>query len=219
MIAAGDVWTFNLEQRLYGQQIYNTFALQLTAVPAATSEASFVDALFLAGNPFNDPTANLLNKHRACCSIDVNYIGWHVTRVTPNPTQPFFRACAGATYGSQPGTAQTANVSGCISRVGSTAGRRYRGRIAVAGGDSVHRASGVWDGAQVNFLQTLGNSAVGNGSVVGGYSYTLGYWSPSHQSISHGQVITLPALYVNAVTATARTTVRVQRSRTIGVGR
>lgn len=219
MIAVGDVWTMALEMKLYGQQVYNTFALQLTAVPAATSEATFVDALFLAGAPFNDPTANLMFKHRQATSIDLNYVGWHVARVNPNPTQPFYRATASATYGAQATTAGSANTAGCISRVGSSAGRRYRGRIAVPGIPTNQYASGVLTTAEVNLLQTLGNSIVGSGSVVGGYTYTLGYWSPQHTVVKNNQPIVLPALYVNAVTATARTTVRVQRSRTIGVGR
>jgi hypothetical protein len=219
MIAVGDVWTFDLEMKLYSQQVYNTFALQLNAVPAATSEAQFVDAFFAAGAPFNDPTANLLNKHRACCSIDLNYVGWHVARVSPNPTQPFFRATASATYGVQAGTAGTSNLSACISRVGASAGRRQRGRIAVPGCPESAYASGVWTNAQMTLLQTLGNSMVGSGSVVGGYTYTLGYWSPQHTEIIHNVPVVLPPLYVNAVTSTARNTVRVQRSRTIGVGR
>jgi hypothetical protein len=219
MIAVGDIWTFDLEMKLYAQQVYNTFAMQLTAVPAATSEATFVAALFAAGAPFNDPTANLLNKHRACCSVDLNYIGWHVTRVQPNPTQPFYQPCAGATYGVQAGTAGTANTSMCISRVGASAGRRYRGRIAVPGCPESAYTAGLWSGAQVTLGNALGTSMTGAGSVVGGYSYTLGYWSPQHTEIRNGVPVILPALYVNAVTANCRNTVRVQRSRTIGVGR
>jgi len=219
MIAVGDIWTFNLESKLFGQQVYNTHALQLTVVPPNTTETQFVDALFAQGAPFNDPTANILNRYRAATSIDVTYVGWHVARVQPLPTQPYSRLCAGATYGVQTGTAGTANVAGSISRTGSSAGRRYRGRIALAGIPESAHVQGIWQAAQLTLMNNLGSSLIGSQSIAGGFSFTLGYWSPAHTEIRNGVPVQLPPLYVNAVAAAAKTTVRVQRSRTIGVGR
>jgi len=51
-----------------------------------------------------------------------------------------------------------------------------------------------------------------------GINVTMGYWSPAHSGIVNGNVVNYTALFVPCVATTARPTVRVQRSRTIGVG-
>lgn len=217
-VAVGDIWTFALEMKLYQQQVYNTFAMQVTAVPGGTTEATFVDTWFSSGSYFNSTVANFLLAHKTCCSTDLAYVQWHVTRVNPNPTQPFIRTVTAGTTGSQLSPAGNANSAASISRVGSSAGRRYRGRIAVPGIPQLEQQSGKWASTTMTRLTVLGALIIGSATGATGFTSTLGYYSPAHTEIKNGQPVNLPALYVNAVNAVARDTVRVQRSRTVGVG-
>lgn len=217
-VNVGDVFAAALEMSMNGQQVYNTLALKVTAVPAATSEETWADTYFGTGAFFNAPASNFLFAHRNCCTSDLKYIQWHVRRADPNPTQPLAKAIAANTSGSLVGPTLPQNVAASISRAGSAAGRRNRGRIAVAGAPQVDNVAGKWSDTHLTRLGLLGVVLIGTVAGAAGYGAQVGYWVPAHTGTVGGQPVNYPALFVPCVSAIARETVRVQRSRTVGVG-
>lgn len=218
-VAVNDVFAAALEMKFNGQQVYNTLALRVTAVPANTTEEVWTDTYFGTGAFYNNPLANFLLAHRGCCTSDVSYLAWHVRRADPNPTQPLLRPVSAGTSGSLVPPSLPQNVAASISRVGTAAGRRNRGRIALAGAPQVEAQAGKWSAQQLVRMALLGFLLTGTTAGGAGYSAQVGYWVPAHTGIKNGQPVNYPALFVPCVAYIARDTVRVQRSRTVGVGK
>jgi len=216
--AVNDVWFAALEQSLYGQQMFNTFALQLTAIPGGSTEEQLVTSLFADATGTYNATANLRLSLLAMQSDDVRHVAWHLRRVSPNPTQPFVVPLSTNVNGTSINEADTANVAMCISRRGLAAGRRNRGRIAVAGIPSLEMIDGSWSNIPTAQANTLGQRLIGSVTNTDGYTWTRGFWTPAHQGIANGQVVNYAALYIACTAFTVSSTVRVQRSRTVGVG-
>jgi hypothetical protein len=218
MIAVGDVWAFALEQSLFGQQVVNTFALRITATPPNLSEGTFLDERFANNNlGFNDPN-DILGDFKNLQTSQVEYRNWRAKRVTGVLTNEFVFPLAAPSAGFKPGDCETANTALSIARKGLLAGRRSRGRIAVAGLPTTSMAAGKWDGDTLNSATSLAGDIAGIKTTPGGVSYEMGYWSPGKEEVVDGViVITLP-LFTFCVNALPKDTVRVQRSRTVGVG-
>jgi hypothetical protein len=218
MISVGDVWTFALEQALFGQQIINTFALRVTTVPANTTESAFITELWeTADQGFNDGN-NIANDIRQMQSIQVGHRNWHVKRVTNVLSNTFVIPVPGQPTGLLNGDCETANVALSVTRKGLGAGRRSRGRVAIAGITTLNYAAGKFGSDILINAVSLSGDIAGIKSSPSGIVYEMGYWSPGSTKVVDGvTVITLP-LFTYCVSAGPRDTVRVQRSRTVGVG-
>jgi hypothetical protein len=222
MIQPEDVWAFALEQELFGQQIINTFALKITAAPVNLTEVSFMSAQWgNVGVGFNDLNG-LFGGFQQLQTGQVKYVAWHVRRVVGELTNNFvFPITNGgaAIFGLKPGDCETANVALSIERKGLAAGRRSRGRIAVAGLPTTSMAGGRWDASTLVSGTGLAEDLVGQKVTSQEVTLEMGFWSPEHeQKSAEGVVTILPSQFTFAVSATPKDTVRVQRSRTVSVG-
>lgn len=219
-VAIGDVFRFALHQRLFLQEVINTFAARVVAVPANTTIEAWVDNWFNdATGYFNQPN-KLRDRFRATQSIAVTYEKWSVQKVTLPVAGVIDVPITTNTAGGNLDTAETANTAACISRRGELAGRRQKGRIAVAGIGDVGMVAGKWDANTMGDLNLLGAELRGFHTRAAGDDIEMGYWSPEHQgTVGNPPILQVyPALFVKVVSTTARDTVRVQRSRTVGVG-
>jgi hypothetical protein len=217
-LAIGDVWAFSLEQSLFGQQIINTFALRITAVPVGTAEGFFL------GERFGDPATgfngqnDILEDFKNLQTGQVAYRKWNVRRVQGVLSNVFEFPLQGGTVGSKPGDCETANIALSLQRKGILAGRRSRGRIAVAGLPTTSMAEGKWNEEVLISATALAGDILGVKTNAQGVTFEMGFWSPGGTKEVNGQtVITLP-LFTPVVSAVPQPTVRVQRSRTLGVG-
>lgn len=217
-VAVGDVFKFALEQRLFGQQIINTFALKVLAVPADTTELVFMNTLWLNDDGYFNSAGQLRKTILSIQSPFVSHLQWIVSRVTPNPTLATTYPLVDDVLGTLGDSVNTANTAMAIIRKGLNAGRRNRGRIAIAGIDDEYSVDGKWSNLRVADGNTIGAKMVGTFTPVAGYSFTMGFWSPLHTGKVQNVNVNYPAQYVACVSAQAKATVRVQRSRTVGVG-
>lgn len=218
MVNNGDIWAFALEQRLFGQQIFNTFALRVVSVGVDVTEEAFMTAWWgTPGEAFN-ADERLLFNFQEIQSNEVSYVAWHVHRVEPNPTNTFVIPIAGGLTGSLAFTAETANLALSISRKGLAAGRRNRGRIAVAGVPADNMASGKFTAGILAEAAALAAQIRGTQIDVVGGTIHMGWYVPEVERVVNNVNIIQPAKYTDAVVATVKDTIRVQRSRTLGVG-
>lgn len=217
-VSVGDVFAFALEQQLFGQQVINTFACKVTQTPGGVAESTWVDNWFAdATGYFNTPVTirpEILDMQTA----EVTHVQWMVHRVQPNPTQVFLRALTTDVNGTMPGSCETGNISMSITRKGLAAGRRSKGRIAIAGIPISEYAGGVFGAGILSEGNDVGVLMCGLHTRVAGDQVEMGFWSPAHSAVVGGVTVNYPAQFVPCVTSQAQATVRVQRSRTIGVG-
>jgi hypothetical protein len=218
MIAVGDVWVFALEQSLFNQQVINTFALRVTATPPNITESAFLTYQFGTEDSGFNQDNDILNDFAQLQTNQVSYKNWLVRRVTNILTNQFVLPLTALTNGLKPGDCETANIAMSIYRKGLLAGRRSRGRIAVAGLPTTSMTAGKWDNATLISGMSLAGDMAGIKVTGQGVTFELGYWSPGGSKEVDGEtVITLP-LFTYAVSAGPQETVRVQRSRTLSVG-
>jgi hypothetical protein len=218
MIAVGDVWTFALEQSLFGQQVINTFALRVTTVPANTTESAFITEMWETANAGFNGLNDIGNDIRQMQSTAVQHRNWHVKRVTNSPTNTFVVPVPGLPTGFLAGDCETGNVAMSVTRKGLSAGRRSRGRVAIAGIPTVDYSQGKFGADVLLNAVALSGDIAGIKQSTSGIVFEMGYWSPGKTEEVNGVTeITLP-LFTYCVSAGPRDTVRVQRSRTVGVG-
>lgn len=217
-VTVGDVFAFALEQTLFGQQVINTFAIKVTAVPGATAEETWVDNWFLDATGYMNLAAGLRDKIVDAQASQVAHKQWLIRRVTPNPTQVFIRPIATNAVGGDAGDAETANIAGSITRKGLAAGRRQKGRVAIAGLPTTAYAAGKLNAPAISLNNSIGAAMRGLQTRAAGDAGVMGFWNPGGTRLVNGlPVIYLPQ-FTEVVTTTAQETVRVQRSRTVGVG-
>jgi hypothetical protein len=218
MIGVGDVWAFALEQSLFGQQVINTFALKVTATPPNITEAAFLNDAFANEDTGFNQDNDILSDFQNLQTNQVSYKNWIARRVTNVLTNSFVFPVPNAPVGLKAGDCETANLALSIYRKGLLAGRRSRGRIAVAGLPTTSMAAGKWDAATLISGTALAGDIAGikvNGI---GVTFELGYWSPGREYEEDGETVIVLPLFTYAVNAGPQETVRVQRSRTVGVG-
>lgn len=218
-VAINDIWKFALESTLFGQQIINTFACRVVAVPGATAEQDWVNNWFLDNTGHFNVAGNLRREIADLQTNQVTHVRWIVQRMTPGPTQPFIVPLTTAVQGTLAGDCETGNICLSLFRRGALAGRRYKGRVAIPGQPTTEMASGKFSAALVTSATTKAVSLYGLKTRVAGDVVHMGYWSPAHTGLVKKLLVTYPALFVECVSGGARDTIRVQRSRTIGVGR
>lgn len=218
MVNVGDVFQFALEQRLFQQQVINTYALRVVSVPAGTTEAAYMAALFNDTTGYMNRVDGLRDETAQQQGSQLTHLQWLVHRVTPAPTNVMVWPITTNNTGHIAVTIETPNIAMSITRKGLLAGRRNKGRIAVAGipqsaimngefgVDAMAEAAGL--AHQVQGVRTT--------ALVG--SFEMGWWNPGGTRIVGNVQVIYPPLFVAAVDAYAQKTCRVQRSRTIGVG-
>ena len=149
----------------------------------------------------------------------MKHYAWHGQRVTPNPSQFYARTIVTDTDGAKPATCETANLAMSVYRQGDQAGRRFRGRVAIAGIPTTDFAEGRFVQPTVDAGQLVGNQLIGVITLGPNLTARLGFWSPTHTGLVNGNLVVYPAQFVPCFSSGAKETVRTQRSRTINVGR
>jgi len=218
-VEVSDVFYFALESELFGQQVFNTFACRVATVPPATSEEDWVNNWFNWTTGWFSGAGSIVGELRSLMSGDVTLKRWHVRRVTPNPNQPVVLDAPAGLTGDNAGSCETSNTALSITRKGVLAGRRYKGRIAVAGLPQEVMINGFWDAPTITAAGLAGVSLTGLKTRVAGDAVRMGFWSPQHISKRKSGNVLLTPLFVETNTYTVQRTIRVQRSRTVGVGK
>ena len=148
----------------------------------------------------------------------VTHTIWTAQRVTAPLTNVYTRAVLTNTTGHDLGDCDTANVAVSITRYGSAPGRRNRGRIALAGIPVGDISLGKILPASQASYNNIGAAMTGIKTLVAGHAVEMGFWSPAHIGMVNGQPVNYPAQFVGTPSYVVRDTIRVQRSRTVGVG-
>lgn len=216
-IASGDVWAFALEQKLFGQQIINTFAMKLGAVPVNDSIEAFLNSIFGNNDDSLNAEGDLRDTIRALQSDQVTHVGWLVKRLLPVETATFVIGLTERLTGAIASDCETANVAMAIGRKGELPGRRHRGRIAIAGIPTTSYAAGVFNAAAVAAGNLVGAQMSGFRNRAGQAQYNHGFVVPSRKNPNPALPRSTPR-FEEVVAFKAQSTVRVQRSRTVGVG-
>jgi hypothetical protein len=204
-----------LVQRVFDQTLINTFAFKIESMPSPQDEQTFLSSLFNGVDgtyttAFSVPIRNYQTS-------DVRHVKWQVQKVSPTPSQVYEFAIDEP--GAAEGSLTTVNIATCITRMGSGAGRRQKGRIAIGGAADLWYSAGKLTALALIAMNTFKpNLYLNYAAPLGLFSLSTGFWSPAHVGEANGQPVNYPAQYVRCVAATVRDTVRVQRSRTIGVG-
>lgn len=219
MVGVGDVWRFSLVQRLFGQIMVNTFALRVEALSIPVEENDWVNTLWGgATSAINTRFSDMLAPMQ---TEQVEYLRWDVQRVDPNPTATWTVAKTGTLTGIREGNAQTANVAISITRKGAGPGKRERGRIAVGGIAAESYENGELGIIHYNVVNAVHYRMTGQLTGAGdAYTVSFGFWSPQHTALVGNPpvAVTYPPKYTPCVSSVLRTTMRVQRSRTVNVG-
>lgn len=216
-VQVGQVFNAALHQKLFGQEIINTMAIRVETVGTNTDEPSWLNAIFGDDTGVFNAVASLRALLTFTQTSEVEHTKWRVSRVIPSPSQPYDFPILTRNTGTLGGTCETANIAMCISRRGAQGGRSNVGRVAFAGQPALFRAAGKWTVFAVNVGGIAASAIVGRhdlGAAIGILSY--GFYVGERKAKA-GKPFKA-AHYVECVTGTARDTVRVQRSRTVGVG-
>lgn len=209
-VAVNDIWKFALRQVLFGQEVINTFALKVTALGTATTETAFMSSLFTDTTGFFNQAGALRDVILDQQSNEVTHDSWIVERAYPNPTGVFTFALSDNVAGHINATCETANVSMSISRKALGLGRQYRGRIQLAGLPTTTYAAGVFGDNALADATAVSAKMIGEYSAAAPGTFQMGWYV-----YYPGPALNL---FRNAITSTPKRTVRVQRSRTVGVG-
>lgn len=212
MPALGDVWEVALHQRLYQQELVNTFGFQIMALGAATTDQQIADLLI--GPQVGSWAELFTGLVKAIQSTELTHVRRVAQRVDPGESPVYERIVN--LPGVLPDPAGFSNTALCISRRGDSTGRRKYGRIAVGGIPSTQCDSGFWNAgilaAGENIKPLMINTFTPQASTT---TFTVGFWSSGYRQPPLPNLI---PLFVPCLSAVVRGTTRVQRSRTIGVG-
>jgi hypothetical protein len=219
MITSDDTWTFALHQRLFGQTVINTFAMDVNA-PAQqnVSEQTFINDCFAPVTGYFNQAGNLRLNIASIQSPQMEHVKWTAKRVRGVLTTTFEIGIDNAAAGTRAGDAETANLAMSIARKGTSPERRDRGRIAVAGVPTADYAAGVFGAVILGLAETIVDEMIGMHTPSPGINVQLGFWSGAHVGLVNGAVTVYEDLWVPCFSGAVRSTVRVQRSRTVGVG-
>lgn len=212
-----DVYTFNLVSRNARNELaVNTFAFQVAEVVEPDDEDTILSSLF----NFDDGAfkSRILDPISEVTSEALTFIHWDVQKVSPTVMQP--RRFAGSIAGQVEGTPSTYNTSVSVTRYGDEGGRRNRGRIALGGMPDEYHESGIINSSALLAYQLVAANIVGTYTALASiFVLRLGFWVPAHSAIVDGVPTTYPAKFTHCKRVIVHNTTRVQRSRTIGVGR
>jgi len=212
---ADDVYRFALVQKLFDQQIVNTFAFKVESTTEPRDEQTFLSSLFNSTD--GTYTTEISSPLAALQMPAMEHVRWEVQKVSP---------VLGAAYQFPLGTAGSlgensmlTNVACCITRFGGEGGRRQRGRIAVAGAPEGSYFNGFVTTIYQGLLDVWAPALHLNyAAPLGIFTLSTGFWSPEHEGMVGNVPVTYEAQYVKCIGHVVRSTARVQRSRTVGVG-
>jgi len=216
-VTASMVYAASLHQRIFGQEVVNTFAFRVENVGTQTDEAAFLEAIFGDDTGLLNVVAGVRTLLTFTQTPQVTHEKWRVNRVYPDLSQPYDFPILTRNVGVIPGDCETANVAMCVSRRGAGGGRNQVGRVAFAGQPASFRSEGKWTQLAINAGNLAGAQMVGTrnwGVAIG--TVHLGFYVGKKKG-KDGAPDT-PGHFVPCVTATARPEVRVQRSRTVNRG-
>jgi len=219
-VSVGDVFSFSLQQRLFGQVCYNTWALKINELGSTVDELEWLNGMFVDGTGYMNIAGGLRDEIRNLQSDEVTHTNWIVSRVSPTLTPLYTFPIITNPDGVIDGTCETANIALSIERKGALPGRRQRGRIALLGVPATGYAAGQFLTGTLTQAGDIALEMVGlkdAGAELG--QFNMGFWSPAHDGVVDGAPVHYDAQFVVCYSAQAKPTVRVQRSRTIGVGR
>lgn len=216
-VQVGQVFAAALHQRLFSQEVINTMAIRVEAVGMQTDEATWLGLIFNDDTGIFNTLASLRTLLTATQTSEVVHEKWRVTRVMPTHSQPYDFPILTRGVGLLGGTAETANISMCVSRRGAEGGRNQAGRVAFAGQPALFRAAGKWTAFAVAAGNIAAAQIVGRRNLGGDVgTVSFGFYVGPKTNKKTGAHIS--GHYVECVTGTARDTVRTQRSRTVGRG-
>lgn len=195
-MAVNDIYQLTIVQSLHGQKILNVLHYKATQAPSSgTYEAALIQAFGVIAIP----------SLKAFQSEELNHEALAVQKIWPLPPT---HATLDTTYsgpGLIPGDSLPTSVTSVITKVTAFAGRKYRGRVYVAG---VPVTSENDSQLQVGDLAVLGAFAenLDNGIGAVGASFQPVLW---HRSSNTSD---------NLIDAVARPILRNQRRRQVGRG-
>jgi len=203
-MAVGDAYRLSVEAVLAGQQIVNVLYYQVTADPTLSASAQALINQF-AGQVFPVWKAATHDQYR--------FNLYRCTRVQPAGPATVIQDFPLNTFGDRPAAGDIAlppNVSASATKRTNLSGRWARGRIQFAGALATDVTLGEWENAYLTLLDNLTDAlqaALSNG---------VEEWIPIIYSQQKNGVPLVTKTPITLITA--QPTVRVQRSRTVGVG-
>lgn len=200
-----DVFEVTLVGSLIGQRIMNTFHYEVENVPIAGIEIPAATAII---ETHFEKDNGIIERYLLC--LPSNYTLDQMWIQLIGPTQRYVKIIVPqALQGTQPGNADTANISAVITRTTEKAGRSQVSSLHVPlGNSSVFMANGRVSPAQVVGLQALADLLPEQ--IGGAPNLSL------DPVIYHGPPPKLSADRI--VDAVPQQTVRVMRRRTLGLG-
>jgi len=203
-MAVGDAYRLSIEALLAGQQIVNVLHYQVTADPTLSASAQAL---------INQFAGQVFPAFAAATHDEYKFVLYRCTRIQPAGPATVIQDFAPGTFGTRSAAGNIAlppNVSAsCVKRT-NLAGRWARGRIQIAGALATDVTLGEWENAYLALLDTLTDAletALSNG---------VEEWVPIIYSQQKAGVPVITKTPVTLITAQPQ--VRVQRSRTVGVG-
>jgi hypothetical protein len=209
-VAYNDIYRLRVYGRLHGAQIVNVMHfVQNNASPGLGAQE-------LA----NDYRDNMLAASRSRASSQFLFETVEVQSIVPFTGAAAVAAWPGGTVGQRGGAVTSATLAEVITIYTSRAGRRGRGRVYLAGAESVGTgmsSGGVWNSAQtaltVAFATALATRYIDPLNQV---NWSLGVWS---RRIAGPDPPWPTDAFARATGLTVRTIMRTQRRRQVGVGR
>jgi len=212
-----DVYQFALVARNTRAELsVNTFAFRVASVDNPDDEDTILSSLFNSAD--GTFTTKIANRFAVVMSDRLTFLHWDVQKVMPTVQQP--RRYTLDINGGNDTECSTFNTSVSVTRYGDEGGRRNRGRIAMMGISDEHYDTGVLGPVSKALFEVATQDIVGTYSApLGIFVLQLGFFVPAHTGIVNGQPVNYARKFTWARRRIVRDTIRVQRSRTVGVGR
>lgn len=160
-MAVNDVYQVTMRGSLHGQLILNTFHYRVTAVGAGDATTALLTA-FKAG-PWTQIKAALADEF----SFDGNM----AQRIRPLPPLVGVDDFTAVGAGNVPGGSLPTSMAVVISKKTALAGRKYRGRVYLAGVSTAHESDSTLNVGGVGLFLNVAN-AMDNSLVEGTHAFT-----------------------------------------------
>jgi len=200
-MAVNDVYRLAMEGTLFSQQIVNVLHYQLTADPTLS---------FTAQSLINGWTAAVIPTWRAAVVDSYVLVQVSCTRIHPVGPATVITPFAGGTVGARASPPLPSNVAASIVKRTALIGRRHRGRMSLAGLANADNVGGLLSAGAFGLVQDLANVLEDLVVTPDGDARPV-VWTR--------HVDVLPANSATPITdMEPQTSIRVQRTRTIGYG-
>jgi hypothetical protein len=206
-MAFNDILRLRIHARLHGGEVINVL--------------HFVDDLGAAGDNSqqlaNDFRTNMDTTLRGRATGDMTFEFIEVVKIVPYGEGPTLSLWPANTVGTVVGTAPTGSIAEVVTLYTAKVGRRYRGRMYLAGIVGSGMSAGSFVTTQSNRTQAFITALLGRYvAIPGGGQFRLGIWS----RLNAGPDPPWPtSAFTRVTSATVRTVIRNQRRRQLGVGR